>query len=102
MNATSGSRSYNRPLNEVLEASVQVLRNCGFTITEKGRSVVKASSGISIRSWGESIQIDLSSTSKGTEVKATSGPKAQLFDLGKSEENVSRFFSELEKQLGSE
>lgn len=94
------SRTYNRSLNEVLEASISALKNCGFTITEKGQRVIEASSGISLRSWGEHIQINLSSTSEGTEAKVTSEAKAQLFDLGKSEENVSRFFSELEKQLG--
>lgn len=97
----SESRTYNRSLNEVLEASIRALKNCGFTITEKGQRIVKASSGISLRSWGEDIQVKMSSTSKGIEVKITAEPKAQLFDLGKSEEDVSRFFSELEKQLGS-
>lgn len=97
----SESRTYNRSLNEVLEASIRALKNCGFVITEKGQRVVKASSGFSLRSWGEDIQVKLASTSKGIEVKVTAEPKAQLFDLGKSEEDVSRFFSELEKQLGS-
>lgn len=94
------SRTYNRSLNEVLEASIRALKNCGFTITEKGQRVIKASSGISLRSWGEHIQLNLSSTSKGIEVKAISEAKAQLFDLGKSEENVERIFLELENQLG--
>ena len=94
-------RTYNRSLNEVLEASVKALKNCGFEVTEKSEHIIKASSGISLRSWGEDIKVKLSLTSKGVEVKTTSEPKAQLLDLGKSEENVSRFFSELEKQLGS-
>ena len=94
-------RTYNRSLNKILEASVKALKNCGFEVTEESEHIIKASSGISLRSWGEEIQVRLSSTSKGIEVKTTSESKAQLFDLGKSAENVSRFFSELEKQLGS-
>jgi hypothetical protein len=87
-------------LNEVLEASVRALKNCGFEVTEKSTHTIKASSGITLRSWGEDIQVKLSSTSEGVKVNITSEPKAQLFDLGKSEENVRRIFSELSKKLG--
>ncbi len=96
----SVSRIYEHSLNEVFEATVKALKTCGFEITEKTTHTIKASSGISLRSWGENIKVNLSSTSKGIEVRATSEPATQLFDLGKSEENVSRLLSELDKQLG--
>jgi hypothetical protein len=94
------SRTYKRSLGEVFEASVRALKNSGFEVTEKGTHTIKASSGITLRSWGEVIQIELSSTAEGVKVNITSEPKAQLFDLGKSAENVRKIFSELSKKLG--
>ena len=95
----SESKMYNNSLTEVLEASVQALKNCGFEVTEKSTHIIRASSGITLRSWGEDIQVKLSTTSNGVKVNITSVPKAQLFDLGKSEENVRRIFSALSKEL---
>jgi len=96
----SESKTYNRSLNEVLEACARALKKCGFVVTERSTHIIKASSGISFRSWGENIKITLSSTSEGVKVNITSEPKAQLFDLGKSEENIKKIFSELSKDLG--
>jgi len=96
----SKSRIYNHSLIEVLEASVKALKKCGFEVTKRSTHIIKASSGISFRSWGETIKITLSSTSEGVKVNITSEPQAQLFDLGKSEENVGKIFSELSKVLG--
>lgn len=54
-----------------------------------------------IRSWGENIEVALKDTPQGVEVIVTSGPTAQLFDWGKSSENISKFFANLEKHLSS-
>ena len=94
------SRIFNCSRDKVYDASINALKNSGFKVTEKSADTIKASSEISIRSWGEEIQVKISSTAKGTKVKVTSEPAAQLFDLGKSEENISRFLYELKKQLG--
>lgn len=94
------SRTYYYSLIEVLEAAVKALSKCGFDVTERSTHTIKASSGISFRSWGEDIMIKLSSTSEGVKVNIISEPQAQLFDLGKSEENIREIFSELSKVLG--
>ena len=96
-----GSKVIKRSLNEVYDASVRALQESGFTITEKKGNTIKATSGISIVSWGEHMEVILSSKPNGTEVKATS-EAYQIFDWGKSEENLSKFFTNLKKQLGKE
>lgn len=94
------SETFRQPVSKVYDATVKALQNCGFEVTERSSDTIRASSGFSIRSWGEDIQVRLSSTAKGTEVKITSEPKAQLFDWGKSIEDISKILSELKKQLG--
>ena len=93
------SKTYKHSIDELFNASIDALKSIGFNITEKNDKSVKASSGVSIWSWGEHIQVEFSSTPEGTKVKAFSSAKAQLFDWGKSEENVSKFFAALEKQF---
>jgi len=93
-----GSNIFNRSLEEVYSASVKALEECGFAIKEKTSNSIKASSGFSIWSWGEDIEVRLSSKPYGTEVEVTS-EASQIFDWGKSEENISSFFMKLTKCL---
>jgi hypothetical protein len=93
------AKTYKRSMTEIFNASIDALKSIGFNITEKDNNSITASSGVSIWSWGEYIKVEFSSTPEGTKVKASSSAKAQLFDWGKSEENVSKFFSALEKQF---
>ena len=96
-----GSKVFKKPLNEVYNASVKALQESGFTLNEKKGNVIRATYKTSIVSWGEDIEIRLSSKPEGVEVEATS-EAYQIFDWGKSEENLSRFFANLKKQLGKE
>lgn len=96
-----GSRRFKKSLTEVYNASVKALHESGFIIEEKDEKVIRATSDISIVSWGEEIEIKLYSKPDGVEVEATS-EAYQLFDWGKSEENLSRFFANLEKHLAKE
>lgn len=96
-----GSKIFKKPLSEVYNASVKALQESGFTVNEKKENVIRATSKISIVSWGEDMEVRLSSKPEGVEVKATS-EAYQIFDWGKSEENLSKFFTNLKKQLGKE
>lgn len=93
-----GSKIFKKSLNEVHNASVKALKDCGFTINEKKGNVIKASSDISLASWGEDIEVSLSAKTNGIEVKATS-EASQIFDWGKNEENISNIFDRIERYL---
>ena len=71
----SESRTYYHSLIEVLEAAVKALGKCGFEVTERSKHTIKATSGISLRSWGENIKIKLTSTSEGVKVNIISERK---------------------------
>lgn len=96
------TRTFKVPFRRVYDESVVALQKSGFQIKDKSTNVLKASSGwMDIRSWGENIEVMLTDTPRGVEVRVTSTPAAQLFDWGKSEENISKFFANLEKCLSN-
>lgn len=92
-------RTFSYSLEEVYNASIEALRSTGFEISEKKPNSIKASTGFSLRSWGEDIYVEFFYSSNGTQVRVSSFPKFQIFDLGKSEENISKIISEIEKHL---
>jgi len=92
---------YGDSYQRVYSAALSAARQCGFQIdTEDANGgMIKASAGTSLWSWGEAVNIKISSVSSGVEVTLSSSAKAQLFDWGKSEENVNTFFQTLERYL---
>lgn len=58
--------------------------------------MIKASTGVSVRSWGEAVNIKISSVSSGVEVTISSS-SISPFAWGKNKENVNSFFHALEK-----
>ena len=95
------TRTFKVPFQKVYDASVEALRKSGFQIKDKSTNKLKASSGWDFRSWGENIEVTLEDTPRGVEVRVTSTPIAQLFDWGRSEENISKFFTNLERCLSN-
>lgn len=93
------SKSYKTSLKEVYDASLEALKQCGFEIREQGDNSIKAASSPSIFSWGEVIEVLLLPEPEGVKVKVSSSPTAQLFDWGKSKDNVSQIFSNLDRKL---
>jgi len=81
--------TYEATPSEVFDAVLQIITRLGWTIesknTETGKIIV--STGFSLRSWGESMAIQVSSVGPQTKVLVTSTPKAQLIDWGKSKKN---------------
>ena len=92
-------KSYKASFKEVYNASLQALKECGFEIRERRENLIRATAGPSILSWGENIEVLLTSEPRGVKVKISSSPTAQLFDWGKSGDNVSQVFSKLELKL---
>jgi len=93
------SRSYRASLKEVYDASVDALRKCGFEVKDRKENSIRATSGFSLRSWGENVEIILIHHNEGVEVRVSSLPAGQLFDWGKSYENVSRILADLDLRL---
>jgi len=94
------SKSYKTSIKAACDASLEVLRKNGLEIRELREDFIKATSGPSLSSWGEDIQIQLTRESpNNVKITVSSSPRAQLFDWGKSSDNVSKIFSGLEIKL---
>ena len=88
------SRFYNASVDRVYEASLQALRDCNFQIVSQESQKIVALARETIWSWGEDVEVLISQTPEGSSI-----PRHQLFDWGKSEENISMFFSSLKRNL---
>ena len=85
----------------VYDAARLAAMQCDFQIdTENANEgMIKASTKASLLSWGEDININISSVSNGVEVIMSSDAPGQFFDWGKNMENVNCFFEKLESCL---
>ncbi len=64
------------------------LSDLGWQIDEETKYSISASAPSSIFSWGETVDVRVSSNVGKTKVLIISEPKWQIIDFGKSEENV--------------
>jgi len=96
-----GHELYREPFEKVFEQAQNALRDVGFKIKNVNldQGVIEVSTGVSWRSWGEKIVINIRKTQEGTSVEIESKLKAQLVDWGKSSENIVKFFAALNKRL---
>lgn len=95
----SESRSYDHSFEEVRQVVLDALDDLGFELEETGRNLIRASTGMSLLSWGENIEIRLIKENGGIRVNISSEAPSQLFDWGKSQENVTSVLSAIEKRL---
>jgi len=95
------TRRYPNTYNDVFSAILQAIVYCGFQKESADRSsgYIVASAGVSLRSWGEDIEIRVSEADNGTNVSMSSSARAQLIDWGKSRENIDRLFAAIERYL---
>ncbi len=94
--------TFDKSIDIVFESSIDALFELGFEIKYKNKKdgIIGASTGTSIFSWGESI--DLSITKLGavkTRVEVKSSSNAQLFAWGKNEENEKSVLETLSKLI---
>lgn len=61
--------------------------------------VIKAETGMSLRSWGENVSIKVAEEAGENTISVASGVSHQLFDWGKSWENEWIFHKELRKAI---
>ncbi len=89
--------SYNKMFDTVLQSIV----DCKFqkkTVDKKLGQII-AETGLSLRSWGEKIEIKPSKVKEGIKVTISSTATSQLTDWGKNEENIKKLFFTIEKKL---
>jgi hypothetical protein len=94
------SRIYESSIEKAYAASLEALRKNGFEIMERREDSIKATSSLSLLSWGEDIDIHLvAEPSNRVKITVSSSARSQLFDWGKSSNNISKVFRSLDKLL---
>ena len=74
-----------------------------FNVQEKNinKGYIKCTTKASLWSWGESVLITIKPiSSTQTKISIESSASAQLFDWGKSRNNIDNFFNTIEQKLG--
>lgn len=92
-------KDFHAPPARVAEAVRQALKKLGFTLTINTDERLAATTSTSLLSWGEKIEVTVSNHNGVTRVNATSEAPYQLFDWGKSDENITKLFSFIEQML---
>lgn len=77
----------------------RAIRELGWKIEDESKSKIIVSTPASLESWGETIEITISPKANYTRVSVTSSPNLQIFDWGKSEENIKTMLDTLENLL---
>lgn len=70
--------------------------------TDEAAHAMEIKTGVSLRSWGEKLHVELVSETEGTRVSVRSAAKlgTTLFDYGKNAENVRKIIEIIHVQLG--
>ncbi|NJD52633.1 MAG: hypothetical protein FIB07_07160 [Candidatus Methanoperedens sp.] len=95
----SANQLFQFPQSIVYDAIKKAFKELGWKITKESKAKINASTPITLASWGETIEIIISSESKYTNVKVTSNPNSQIFDWGKSTENIKTMFDTITNLL---
>jgi hypothetical protein len=93
---------YHHSYDTVFKKCKEALSSLDIEINSanKEKGYIKASTGTSLFSWGEEIQIHFNNLSiKKTKVIVESKASAQAFAWGKNSKNVSSIFEELSNKL---
>jgi len=93
----SESKKYRVSVNKAHNAVLKAIRECGFTIRADKENAITASSSASLFSWGESIEVSINPSTDQVLITISSSPTTQIFDWGKSSENVKCIFKRLDK-----
>ena len=95
-------RSYRIGYNHAFQIALNSAKIC-FNVKEQNinEGYMKCTTKASLWSWGENVLIRIISiNSTQTEISVKSSASAQLFDWGKSKDNMDLFFNTLEQNIG--
>ena len=92
--------SKDQTFNAVLQA-LPTVKGMKVKSSEPATGHIEASTGMSLRSWGEKVRIDVVEEGDGSVVQLSSGNKAQLTSWGKNDENLRNIETAVRRSLGS-
>ena len=91
-------KKYSMNIEEAFQKALEAIKNNGWTLRDfKQNEKILAETDVSLRSWGEEIEIKLLRRRDNVEVIVSSEPIHQIIDWGKSTDNVKDFFQKFEK-----
>ena len=91
----------NTDIATTIAAARQVISQYGWKVSFMDSNSIKASTGISIWGWGETITIQTNGTGNTTYLNIQSKSAWALVDFGKNQENINKFLMKLSKFLFS-
>jgi hypothetical protein len=100
--AATEMRAYNLNYVDAFNEVQYALAYCQFNIdiADFRMGYVRATTGISIASYGETIEVNIGQSKWGMLVYVQSKPSHYFTDMGKSRRNVRRFFYALDSRIG--
>lgn len=95
------SRYYNHHSREVYLAAIKAIDVLGYKLEYENEDLgkIKVKVGGSLFSWGEFLKIGIQIVDDGCKINVESEASGQLFDWGKAENNILKFFDALESYL---
>ena len=83
----------------MIKAVTDALIKSGFKIieTDELNGIIRAKAAMTLRSWGEDIEVRFLKTPQGIQVTMGSESLSDILDWGKSKKNVRIFFNNLNK-----
>ena len=83
-----------------INVSQKAISQCGWKVINMGSSTIKATTGISIWSWGETVLVQVQVSEGLTYLNVQSKSKDMvLLDWGKNQENVDKFLNYLSRHV---
>lgn len=89
----------NADVNYVVNSAYQAVTQCGWKVKSTGPGFIKASTGMSMSSWGETITIQVQPVGNIANVEISSKANWQLIDWGKNDQNIRNFINNLSKYV---
>jgi hypothetical protein len=100
--AKTEAKTYDLPYVDVFNEVQYAMQACGFRIemADFNSGYLKATTGISMTSYGETIEVNLGQVAGGTQVLVSSRPSHYFTDMGKSKANVRKLFGYMDSRIG--
>ncbi|MDQ4095021.1 MAG: hypothetical protein M3174_02290 [Actinomycetota bacterium] len=86
---------------DALMRSLPTIKGMTVKAADPAGGHIEASTGVSWKSWGEKIRIDVIEEGDASRVSVSSGNKAQLVSWGKNDANLEQIEAALRATLGS-
>lgn len=94
-------KTYPYSYDELFETALRLVGQLDWKLVSQDKEVgtIKAETGMSLRSWGENVSIQISEKEGGNTISVASGVSGQLLGWGKDAENERTFHRQLKKLI---